>query len=65
MKDKKCETHLELAEAMRLVNDAHPKRGMLTHFYAEWDKVDFAKEVSRFEPACEIIEARDGLRIDF
>lgn len=62
-KDKKTEIHLELAEAMYLIRKAKPKRAMLTHFYAEWDDVDFSKEVARFEPSCEVIQASDGLRL--
>jgi ribonuclease BN (tRNA processing enzyme) len=63
-KDKKTEIHLELAEAMYLIRKAKPKRAMLTHFYAEWDQMDFDREVKRFEPPCEIIQAFDGLRLD-
>jgi len=63
-RDKKTEKHLELAEAMYLVRKAKPKRAMLTHFYAEWDAVDFVKEITVFEPACEVLEAFDGLRLD-
>jgi hypothetical protein len=36
---------------------------MLTHFYAEWDDVDFEKEVGLLKPGCEVTEAVDGLRI--
>ncbi len=63
-KDKPAEKHLELAEAMFLVRYANPKRALLTHFYAEWDEVDFAEEVKIFAPPCEVIEARDGLRLE-
>ena len=63
-KDKPVDKHLELAEAMYLIGRAKPKRAMITHFYAEWDEVDFAKEVGRFDPGCEVIEAVDGLRLD-
>ena len=63
-KDKKVEIHLELAEAMYLIRKAHPKRAMLTHFYAEWDEVDFEAEVAKFGPNCEVLEAVDGLRLD-
>ncbi len=62
-KDKPIKKHLELAEAMHLIRKAHPKRAMLTHFYPEWDDVDFQKEVGKFDPPCEVIEAVDGLRI--
>jgi ribonuclease BN (tRNA processing enzyme) len=61
--DKKTDIHLELAEAMYLIRKAKPRRAMLTHFYAEWDKVDFRFEVDKFDPACEVIEAADGLRL--
>jgi len=37
---------------------------MLTHFYPEWDEVDFETEVAEFEPMCEVIEATDGLQIE-
>ena len=64
-KDKPVEKHLELAEAMYLIRHAAPKRAVLTHFYAEWDEIDFDHEVEKFSPPCQIIQARDGLRIDF
>jgi ribonuclease BN (tRNA processing enzyme) len=63
VKDKPTEKHLELAEAMFLIRKAEPKRAMLTHLYPEWDEVDFAEEVDRFTPLCEILEAKDGLRL--
>ena len=63
-KDKPAEKHLELAEAMFLVRYAKPKKAMLTHFYAEWDAVNFQKEAAKFSPPCEVIEARDGLRLE-
>ena len=62
-KNKPIEKHLELAEAMFLIRRARPKKAMLTHFYAEWDAVDFKAEVEKFEPLCEVIEAKDGLRL--
>jgi hypothetical protein len=37
---------------------------MLTHLYAEWDSIDFKSEVAKFDPACEVIEAVDGLRLN-
>lgn len=64
-KNKTTEKHLKLDEAMYLIRHAKPKRAVLTHFYAEWDAVDFQTEVEKFSPACEVIEAQDGLRIDF
>jgi ribonuclease BN (tRNA processing enzyme) len=64
VRDKPIQKHLELAEAMFLIRKAHPKRAMLTHFYPEWDDVDFETEVAKFEPPCEVIEAKDGLQLD-
>ena len=64
-KDKPAKKHLELAEAMFLVRKAKPKRAMLTHFYPEWDDVDFMAEVATFAPGCEVIEAVDGLAVEF
>lgn len=63
VKNKPVESHLELAEAMHLCRYAAPKRMMLTHFYPEWDEVDFQKEVEKFSPMCKVIEAQDGLKI--
>ncbi len=64
VKNKPAEKHLELAEAMFLVRYAKPRKAMLTHFYAEWDAVDFAEEVQGFAPSCTVIEAHDGLRLE-
>lgn len=63
VRDKPVQKHLELAEAMFVIRKAHPKRAMLTHFYPEWDEVDFNKEVAVFDPPCEVIEAKDGLAL--
>ncbi len=63
-KDKPVKKHLELAEAMYLINHAKPKKAMLTHLYPEWDEVDFTAEVEKFSPPCDVIEAKDGLRIN-
>lgn len=63
VKDKPVEKHLELAEAMYLIRHAQPKRAMLTHLYAQWDNVNFDAEVRKFEPACEVLQAFDGLRL--
>ena len=63
-REKQVETHLELAEAIHLIRYAAPKLAVLTHFYAEWDEVDLQKEVSNFSPLCEILEAKDGLRLE-
>ena len=63
-KDKQVEKHLELEEAMFLIRYADPKRALLTHFYAEWDAVDFSREVEKFKPSCDVIQAQDGLKIE-
>ncbi len=62
-KEKPVETHLKLDEAIYLMRYAKPKRVVLTHFYAEWDAIDFEKEVVKLSPMCEVIEAKDGLRL--
>lgn len=64
VRDKPLENHLELAEAMHIIRKAEPKRAVLTHLFEDWDNVDFAAEVKKFEPMCEIIEAVDGLRLE-
>lgn len=64
VRDKPVEMHLELEEAMYLVKSANPKRAMLTHFYAEWDGVDFGAAIKAYDPPCEVIEARDGLTVE-
>lgn len=63
VKDKPAQKHLELAEAIHLIRKAKPKRAMLTHFYPEWDDVDFEDELAKFSPMCEVIEGADGLRL--
>jgi ribonuclease BN (tRNA processing enzyme) len=65
VKDKPLKKHLELQEAMHLIRKAHPARAMLTHFYPEWDEVNFSDEVKKFSPMCEVIEARDGRTVEF
>lgn len=64
VRDKPVEKHLELKEAIHLIRYARPKRAMLTHLYPEWDETDFREAVEELSPMCEVIEARDGLRID-
>lgn len=61
--DKPVQKHLELAEAMLLIRMAKPKRAMLTHFYPEWDGVNFSAETARFDPPCEVIEAVDKIEV--
>lgn len=65
IRDKPVQKHLELAEAIFLIRKAHPKRSMLTHFYPEWDNVNFGDEVRKIDSTCDVIEAKDGLVIEF
>ncbi len=64
VKEKPVETHLELAEAIHLIRRAVPQRVVLTHLYPVWDTVDFQKEVAKLSPMCEVLEAKDGLRLE-
>ena len=64
IRDKPKIKHLELAEAIYLIRKAKPKQAMLTHFYPEWDKVDFREEVEKIDPTCVVVQAADGLRLD-
>lgn len=57
-------THMTLPETMHLARYAKPKKIVLTHLYSEWDKFDLAKEAAKFTPLCEVVEAKDGLRIE-
>ena len=62
VKDKPVARHLELAEAIHLIRKAEPRQAILTHFYAEWDEVNFDEEVRKLSPGCEVTQAFDGLR---
>jgi len=62
-KEKVTDKHLNLEEAIHLIRRAEPKRAMLTHFYAEWDDLDFEKEVGLLKPGCEVLQAVDGLKV--
>jgi ribonuclease BN (tRNA processing enzyme) len=61
--NKPVETHLELADAMRLARKALPRRVVLSHLYPEWDDFDLAAEAKKLWDG-ETIEARDGLRLE-
>ena len=60
---KPVETHLILAEAMRIAQLAEPRKLLLTHLYPEWDEVDLEAEARELWSG-ESIAARDGLRIE-
>ena len=62
-REKPMDTHLELADAMRLARRAEPRRVLLTHLYPEWDGANLAAEAKKLWPG-ETIEARDGLRVE-
>lgn len=61
-RDKPVETHLELADAMRIAGRASPRKVVLTHLYPEWDGIDVSAEARKLW-AGETIGATDGLEI--
>jgi ribonuclease BN (tRNA processing enzyme) len=61
--EKPVDTHLVLAEAMRLARRARPRRALLSHLYPEWDGHDLAADARAFWDG-ETVEARDGLRLE-
>ncbi len=56
--------HIATPECVELMKIAAPQKAMLTHFYAEWDKVDFPSELAKYEPPCEVLQALDGLSVE-
>ena len=62
-RDKPVETHLELADAMRIAQLAEPRKLLLTHLYPEWDEIDLETEAKKLWPG-KTIAAYDGLRLD-
>lgn len=64
VRNKPVEKHLELADAVHLIRRAEPGRTVLTHFYPEWDDVDFEKEVKKAGSNLEVLQAFDGMRLD-
>ena len=62
-RNKPMQTHLELADAMRVAELAEPKRMLLTHLYPEWDGCDLVAEAGALW-AGETIAAEDGLRLE-
>lgn len=61
--DNPTENHLELAEAMYIIRKAEPKLAVLTHLYPYWDDIDFGREIAKFSPLCEVVQAFDGLKL--
>jgi len=64
IRDKPIQKHLELAEAIFLIRKSKCRQAMLTHFYPDWDAVEFNNEVAKIDPNCPVVEALDGLRIE-
>ena len=62
-RNKPVQTHLELADAMRMSAIAEPRKVVLTHLYPEWDGVDLASEARKLWSG-ETIAGQDGLRIE-
>jgi ribonuclease BN (tRNA processing enzyme) len=62
-RNKPVQTHLELADAMRLTALAEPRKVVLTHLYPEWDGLDLEDEAGKLWPG-KTIAAYDGLRIE-
>jgi ribonuclease BN (tRNA processing enzyme) len=61
--NKPVQTHLNLAEAMRIAQMAEPRRLLLTHLYPEWDAIDLPAKARELWPG-ETIAASDGLRME-
>ena len=62
-RDSPTSKHLDLPDAMRVARVASPHKLLLTHFYPEWDGADIAAEAKKLWSG-EVIEARDGLRLE-
>src|SRR6266478_4208422 len=63
-RNKPMPTHLDLAEAMLLIKESQPETAVLTHLYPEWDNMNVAHEAGSL-PAGRVLEAVDGLRLEF
>ena len=63
VRDKKAKLHLELSEALYLAKQSKARKTMLTHFYPEWDDIDFEAEVEKISPETNVVAARDGFRL--
>jgi len=59
---KPLETHLELADAMKIAAASAPENLVLTHLYPEWDQFNIVDEAKRIWPG-KTIEATDGLTL--
>ena len=63
-RNKPVTKHLELEDAIRIVQHSQVSKVVLTHLYQEWDGIDLASEAKKLW-AGETIEAFDGLRLEF
>jgi ribonuclease BN (tRNA processing enzyme) len=61
-RNKPVQTHLELADALRIAAASKPEKLVLTHLYPEWDGFDVAVEAGQLWSG-NTIEATDGLRL--
>src|SRR5688572_4235625 len=62
--NKPVQTHLNLAEAMRIAQMSEPRRLLLTHLYPEWDAIDLPAKAREFWPG-ETIAASVALGFEF
>lgn len=60
---KPVRTHLELEDAVKLARMSGARKAMLAHLYPEWDGVDVEAEARKLWDG-EVMEARDGLRVE-
>ena len=65
VRNKPVGKHLELAEALWLIRRAEPARAVLTHLYPEWDTTDLPTELADLTPPCPILQAHDGLVLEW
>lgn len=63
VKDKPVEIHLNVADVAQIAGLSKPGKIVLTHFYPEWDRVNFHDSVAEISKYGEVIEATDGLRL--
>ncbi len=63
-KKSPVESHLTLADALKVAQSAEPETLILTHLYPEWDGVDLVNEAAQIWQG-QVIAATDGLRIEF
>jgi len=57
------QTHLELADAMKIITRSEPATAVLTHLYPEWGVGTVAGEAAPFWKG-KVVEAVDGLRLE-